>query len=78
MQKDAKQEMSPSELTMRKFLKQLGVTGHQELSLLLEQAVVSGTLKPGADVAVVAKIEVADLKFSHVVSGSLKAPYSDD
>ena len=44
MSSDAKSEMSASEMAMRKFLKQLGVTGHQKLSDALAEAVRSGAV----------------------------------
>ena len=78
MSSDAKLEMSASELAMRKFLKQLGVTGHQKLSDALHSAVRSGTLEPGADVPVTARIEVGDLDLSHVITATLRAPDADE
>ena len=48
MSSDAKSEMSASEMAMRKFLKQLGVTGHQKLSDALDEAVRSGAVAPVA------------------------------
>lgn len=74
MSSDAKSDMTASEMTVRKFLKQLGVTGHQNLSDALEDAVRSGVVAPGSDLPVTATIEIGALKFSHVVTASLKAP----
>ena len=78
MSSDAKLEMSASELSMRKFLKQLGVTGHQKLLDALHNAVRSGNLEPGADVPVTATIEIDDLDFSHVITATLRAPDADE
>ena len=47
-----------SEVSMRKFLKQLGVTAHQELAKVLAEAVDSGKLSPGEKVLVKAKVEL--------------------
>jgi hypothetical protein len=77
MSSDAKLDMSASEMTMRKFLKQLGVTGHQKLSDALEEAVRSGVVAPGVDIPVIATIEINDLQLSHVVTATLKAPDAD-
>ena len=77
MSSDAKSEMSASEMAMRKFLKQLGVTGHQKLSDALEEAVRTGVVDSGADITVTATIEIADLQLSHVVTATLKAPDAD-
>ncbi len=77
MSSDEKTNMTASEMTVRKFLKQLGVTGHQNLSDALEDAVRSGVIAPGSDLPVTATIEIGALKFSHVVTASLKAPDAD-
>ena len=67
-------EMNATEMAMRKFLKQLGVTAHQELADALAKAVADGKLQPGASVPVTARIEVADLAFTHDVTANLVAP----
>jgi len=74
MGEEVKSEMNASEIAMRKFLKQLGVTGHQKLSEALQIAVQSGQLAAGCDVAVTAKIEIIELEFSHDLTAILKAP----
>jgi len=77
MSSNAKSDMTASEMTVRKFLKQLGVTGHQNLSDALDEAVRSGVIAPGSDLPVTATIEIGTLKFSHVVTASLTAPDAD-
>lgn len=67
-------EMNATQMAMRKFLKQLGVTAHQELADALAKAVADGKLQPGASVRVTARIEVADLAFTHDVTANLVAP----
>ena len=67
-------EMNATQMAMRKFLKQLGVTAHQELAAALAKAVADGKLQPGASVPVTARIEVADLAFTHDVTANLVAP----
>ena len=59
---------------MRKFLKQLGVTAHQELAQALAKAVADGTLTSGDEITVAARVEITGLSFSHEVSGKLIAP----
>ena len=66
--------MNATEMAMRKFLKHLGVTAHQELADALVKAVADGKLQPGASVSVTARIEIADLAFTHDVSANLVAP----
>ena len=77
MSSDAKSDMTASEMTVRKFLKQLGVTGHQKLTEALDEAVSSGVLTPGSELPVSATIEVGKLKFSHSVNASVMAPDAD-
>jgi len=77
MSSDAKSDMTASEMTVRKFLKQLGVTGHQKLTEALEDAVRSGVLTPGSELPVSATIEIGALKFSHIVNASVMAPDAD-
>ena len=67
-------EMNATEMAMRKFLKQLGVTAHQELADALAKAVADGKLQPGDSVPVTARIEIADLAFTHDVTANLVAP----
>ena len=71
---ESKTEMNATQMAMRKFLKQLGVTAHQELADALAKAVADGKLKPGDLVPVTARIEVADLAFTHDVTANLVAP----
>ena len=70
---ESKTEMNATQMAMRKFLKQLGVTAHQELADALAKAVADGKLQPGASVPVTARIEVADLAFTHDVTANLVA-----
>ncbi len=71
---ESRKEMNATEMAMRKFLKQLGVTAHQELADALAKAVVDGKLEPSASVQVTARIEIADLAFMHDVTANLVAP----
>ena len=71
---ESKREMNATEMAMRKFLKQLGVTAHQELADALVKAVADGKLQPGDPVPVTARIEIADLAFTHDVTANLVAP----
>ena len=77
MSSDAKSDMTASEMTVRKFLKQLGVTGHQKLTEALDEAVRSGVLTPGSELTGSATIEIGALQFSHSVNASVMAPDAD-
>jgi len=74
---DKRDEMSEDEIAMRKFLKQLGVTAHQELEAALQAAVADGRLAAGAEVAVNAEVTIAELGFTHRVEGALLTPGDD-
>jgi hypothetical protein len=69
--------MSDDEIVMRKFLKQLGVTAHQELKAALQAAVAEGKLAAGAEVAVSAEVTIAELGYVHRVEGNLLTPGSN-
>ena len=71
---ETRTEMNASEMAMRKFLKQLGVTAHQELADALAKAVADGQIVSGASVAVTARVEIADLAFTHDITANLLAP----
>ena len=71
---ESRTEMNVAQMAMRKFLKQLGVTAHQELADALAKAVADGKLQPGASVPVTARIEIADLALTHSVTANLVAP----
>ena len=70
-------EMSASEVAMRKFLKQLGVTTHQQLEEALQARVQSGA-RPGDKMAVTATIHIAELEFSHEIQADLILPEAKD
>ena len=77
MSSDVKSDMTASEMTVRKFLKQLGVTGHQKITDAMDNAVRAGVVSSGNELPVTATIEIGTLKFSHIVSASLVAPDVD-
>ena len=67
-------EMTASEMSMRKFLKQLGVTAHQELEAAIARAVAEGKVAPGGSVDITAVLTVAELGMAHSVSAKVIAP----
>jgi hypothetical protein len=77
MSTDKRDDMSDDEIAMRKFLKQLGVTAHQELEAALQAAVAEGKLAAGAEVAVSAEVTIAELGYVHRVEGNLLTPGSN-
>lgn len=74
MSTNPRDDMSEDEIAMRKFLKQLGVTAHQELEAALKAAVADGKIAAGAEVSVNAEVTIAELGFVHRVDGALLTP----
>jgi hypothetical protein len=70
------EDMTEAEISMRKFLKNLGVTTHHQLEANLAEAVASGRLDAASTVDITATISIDGLDFSHQVSGQLIAPDS--
>ena len=67
-------EMTVSEMSMRKFLKQLGVTAHQELEAAVIKALKDGKVDPGGSIDITAELTIAELGLSHIVSAQVIAP----
>ena len=77
MSTSPRDEMTEDEIAMRKFLKQLGVTAHQELETALKAAVADGRIAAGAELAVSAVVTIDSLGISHRVDAVLLAPGDD-
>lgn len=77
MSTSPRDEMTEDEIAMRKFLKQLGVTAHQELESALQAAVADGRIKAGDSVPVSATVTIDQLGISHQVDAMLQAPGDD-
>ncbi len=58
--------------SVRKFLKQLGVTGQREIEKAVREAVDEGRISDGDDLAVKATIRIDALGLEHTVDGTLK------
>lgn len=67
-------EMSASEIAMRKFLKQLGVTTHQALEARLQEQVNKAPASAGDKLPVKASITIEALGFSHEIDADLILP----
>ena len=77
MSTSPRDEMTEDEIAMRKFLKQLGVTAHQELETALKTAVRDGRVAAGAELPVSAVVTIDSLGVSHRVDAVLLAPGDD-
>lgn len=64
-------------MSMRKFLKKMGVTSQQELEKAVREALDSGRLQGHEELNVEAMVHVAGLELTHRVVGTIKlAPES--
>lgn len=58
-------------ISVRKFLKEVGVTSQREVEKAVREALSSGRLKDGGDVEVRMTLESAALGMRHVVTGRI-------
>ena len=58
-------------MSMRKFLKQVGVTSQQEIEEAIRKARDAGTL-PGGEVKARMVLTISEIDMEHVVEGSIK------
>lgn len=58
-------------ISVRKFLKEVGVTSQREVEKAVREALSAGRLKDGADVEVRMTLESAALGMQHVVTGRI-------
>tara|TARA_B100000029_G_scaffold466600_1_gene502256 strand:- start:1179 stop:1388 length:210 start_codon:yes stop_codon:yes gene_type:complete len=68
--------MSKEEFTIsiRKYLKHLGVTGHQVIEDAMNKSVKTGEIQPGSKISISAEITIDKLNISHKIDGSLTVP----
>jgi hypothetical protein len=71
-------EMSESEISFRKFLKNLGVTTHKELENLINTKIENGELNESSTLNITAQIKIEELNFNHSVSSTLILPKKHD
>jgi heme oxygenase len=71
-------EMSESEISFRKFLKNLGVTTHQELEKLISAKIENGELNESSTLNIIAQIKIEELNFNHSISSTLILPKKND
>jgi len=65
--------MNDDAITMgiRKFLKQVGVSSHQEIEKALEQAKLAGKLEGKNTITATMRLEVPDLDLVHIVESEI-------
>ena len=71
---NSEREMTESEISMRKFLKQLGVTSHQKIEQKLDELMASGKLSPNEEIEIIANVEIPKIDFSHSITSTILLP----
>ena len=71
-------DMTASEISYRKFLKNLGVTTHKEIEKLINKKIANGELRPNSILDITANIKIEELGLNHSVSSTLSLPGKND
>ena len=71
-------EMTDSEVSFRKFLKNLGVTTHKELENLINKKIENGELSENSSLNITANIKIEELSFNHTITSTLLLPKKND
>ena len=71
-------DMTASEISYRKFLKNLGVTTHKEIEKLINKKIADGELSPNSNLDIKANIKIDELDLNHSISSTLSLPGKDD
>ena len=71
-------DMTESEISYRKFLKNLGVTTHKELENLIKKKIENGELSHDSTINITAKIKIDELDFYHSINATLLLPKNND
>ena len=77
MSKD-KENMSKSEMSLRKFLKNLGVTSHQMIEEKLNLNLKNGNFDYNQEITINAEITIKELDLKHSVSATITVPERDE
>ena len=71
-------DMTESEISYRKFLKNLGVTTHKELENAINKKIENGELDYDTTLNITAQIKIDALDFNHSVNSTLLLPKKND
>ena len=71
-------EMTDSEISFRKFLKNLGVTTHKELENIINKKIEDGELSENSSLNITAQIKIEELSFNHTITSTLLLPKKND
>ena len=77
MSKD-RQDMTDSEISLRKFLKNFGVTTHKIIEEKLKERIQNGIFHYDQQVTVNAEIKINELDLNHTISAIIKTPKKNE
>ena len=74
--KDKKEmsDMTESEISYRKFLKNLGVTTHKEIEELVNKKIENGELQNNTKLNITAHIRIDELDLNHTINSTILLP----
>jgi hypothetical protein len=77
--KDKKEmsDMTESEISYRKFLKNLGVTTHKEIEELVNKKIENGELQNNTKLNITAHIRIDELDLNHTINSTILLPKND-
>ena len=67
-------DMTNSEISYRKFLKNLGVTTHKELEDVINKKIENGELKNNTKLNITAHIKIDVLDLNHTINSTILLP----
>tara|TARA_B100001113_G_C20894981_1_gene528740 strand:+ start:185 stop:418 length:234 start_codon:yes stop_codon:yes gene_type:complete len=73
-----RENMSKSEMSLRKFLKNLGVTSHKIIEEKLNSSLKNGGFDYNQEITINADIKIKELDISHSVSAKIYTPERDE
>ena len=70
-------DMTESEISYRKFLKNLGVTTHKEIEELVNKKIENGELQNNTKLNITAHIKIDELDLNHTINSTILLPKND-
>ena len=67
-------DMTESEISYRKFLKNLGVTTHKEIKELVNKKIENGELQNNTKLNITAHIKIDELDLNHTINSTILLP----
>ena len=67
-------DMTESEISYRKFLKNLGVTTHKEIEELVNKKIENGELQNNTKLNITAHVKIDELDLNHTINSTILLP----